>query len=108
MNKSELIEELSKKDSLNLKLAERIVNIFFDTIIEGMFSGERVELRGFSSFRIKHYPPYQGRNPKSGGAIIVKAKKMPFFKVGKELRDMVNQDKTQDKTEDNDNDSDKG
>lgn len=89
MNKSQLTQELAEATELNLKQAEQVVNIFFDSIIEGLTNDERVELRGFSSFRIKHYPPYQGRNPKSGGAIIVKAKKMPFFKVGKELRDMV-------------------
>jgi integration host factor subunit beta len=92
MNKSQLTQELAEHARLNLKTAEKVVNVFFDSIIEGLVNGERVELRGFSSFRIKHYPPYQGRNPKSGGAIIVKAKKMPFFKVGKELRDMVDQE----------------
>ncbi|MDR1084778.1 MAG: integration host factor subunit beta [Deltaproteobacteria bacterium] len=91
MNKSQLTQELADTTRLNLKIAEKVVNIFFDSIVDALLEGDRVELRGFSSFRIKHYPPYQGRNPKSGGAIAVKAKKMPFFKVGKELRNMVDQ-----------------
>ncbi|MDR2142423.1 MAG: integration host factor subunit beta [Deltaproteobacteria bacterium] len=94
MNKSQLTQELAEATKLNLKLAEQVVNIFFDSIADGLLNSERVELRGFSSFRIKHYPPYQGRNPKSGRAIMVKAKRMPFFKVGKELRDMVDQGNT--------------
>ncbi|MDR1395905.1 MAG: integration host factor subunit beta [Deltaproteobacteria bacterium] len=94
MNKSQLTQEFADATKLNVKVAEKVVNIFFDSIIDALLTGQRVELRGFSSFRIKHYPPYQGRNPKSGGAIAVKAKKMPFFKVGKELRNMVDQDRS--------------
>jgi integration host factor subunit beta len=82
---------LADATKLNLKVAEKVVNIFFDSIVDALLEGDRVELWGVSSCRIKHYPPYQGRNPKSGGAIAVKAKKMPFFKVGKELRNMVDQ-----------------
>ncbi|MDR1607210.1 MAG: integration host factor subunit beta [Deltaproteobacteria bacterium] len=100
MNKSDLIEELANKPNLNSKLAEKVVNIFFDTIIEGLLNDERVELRGFSSFQMKNYAPYQGRNPKSGGAIIVKAKKLPFFKVGKELKELLNKDQDQDQDQD--------
>ncbi|MDR1871145.1 MAG: integration host factor subunit beta [Deltaproteobacteria bacterium] len=89
MNKSQLTQSFAEASKLKLKLAEKVVNLFFDSIIDGLKHDERVELRGFSSFQIKDYPPYQGRNPKSGGAIAVKAKRMPFFKVGKDLKDLV-------------------
>jgi len=89
MNRSDLINSLKEEASLSRKDAEKIVDTFFDTITETLASGERVEIRGFGSFTVKHYKPYVGRNPKTGVQIEVPAKKLPFFKVGKELKEMV-------------------
>jgi integration host factor subunit beta len=89
MNKSQLIEALAKAESLPLKKAEEIVNTVFGDMEKALAAGERVEIRGFGSFKIKHYDGYQGRNPKTGEVINVSAKRLPFFKVGKELKDRV-------------------
>ncbi len=89
MNKSQLIEALAKAESLPLKKAEEIVNTVFGDMEKALAAGERVEIRGFGSFKIKHYDGYQGRNPKTGEVIKVAAKRLPFFKVGKELKDRV-------------------
>jgi len=89
MNKSQLIERLSTEQGLGLKVAETVVNTFFNAITNGLAKGERTEIRGFGSFKTKAYDGYQGRNPKSGTPIEVSPKKLPFFKVGKELRDKV-------------------
>jgi integration host factor subunit beta len=90
MNKSDLINELKEKASLNRKDAERVVETFFDTITETIAAGRRIEIRGFGSFTVKHYKSYIGRNPKSGIQIGVPPKRLPFFKVGKELKTEVN------------------
>ncbi|CAB5101483.1 Integration host factor beta subunit [Olavius algarvensis associated proteobacterium Delta 3] len=89
MNRSDLINSLKEEASLRRKDAENIVDTFFDTITQTLASGERVEIRGFGSFTVKHYKPYVGRNPKTGVQIEVPSKKLPFFKVGKELKEMV-------------------
>ncbi len=89
MNKSQLIEALAKAETLPLKKAEEIVNTVFGDMEKALAAGERVEIRGFGSFKIKHYDGYQGRNPKTGEVINVAAKRLPFFKVGKELKDRV-------------------
>jgi len=90
MNKSELIEALANQNGLTYKKAEEIVNIVFDTMTDALTSGGRIEIRGFGSFVVKDYKAYMGRNPKTGEVIKVKPKKLPFFKVGKELRERVN------------------
>jgi len=89
MNKSRLIEALAKEESLSLKKAEEVVNTVFGDMERTLIRGERVEIRGFGSFKIKHYEGYQGRNPKTGEIINVTEKKLPFFKVGKELKERV-------------------
>ncbi len=89
MNKSELVEALSDEKGLTYKNSEGIVNLIFDSMAETLTQGDRIEIRGFGSFVVKEYKPYTGRNPKTGELIDVKAKKLPFFKVGKELREMV-------------------
>ncbi|CAB5131037.1 Integration host factor beta subunit [Olavius algarvensis associated proteobacterium Delta 3] len=89
MNRSDLINSLKEEASLSRKDAENIVDTFFDTITQTLASGERVEIRGFGSFAVKHYKPYVGRNPKTSVQIEVPSKKLPFFKVGKELKEMV-------------------
>ena len=91
MNKSELVEALSNMKGLSYKNSEGIVNLIFDSMAETLIQGDRIEIRGFGSFVVKDYKPYTGRNPKTGELINVKAKKLPFFKVGKELREMVDQ-----------------
>ena len=89
MNKSDLINTLKAEADLSRKVAETIVDTFFNTITETLARGERVEIRGFGSFTVKQYKPYVGRNPKSGVQITVPSKRLPFFKVGKELKEMV-------------------
>jgi integration host factor subunit beta len=89
MNKSQLIEALAKSENLALKKAEEIVNMVFMDMEKALINGERVEIRGFGSFKIKNYDGYQGRNPKTGEIIEVSPKKLPFFKVGKELKERV-------------------
>lgn len=89
MNKSELIEQLSIKKDVSNKKAEDVVNIIFNSLADAMVAGERVEIRGLGSFVIKEYATYTGRNPKTGEPITVRPKKLPFFKVGKELKERV-------------------
>ena len=89
MNRSDLINALKEEANLSRKDSEKIVDTFFQTITDTLASGERVEIRGFGSFTVKKYKPYTGRNPKTGVQIRVPSKKLPFFKVGKELKEMV-------------------
>jgi integration host factor subunit beta len=89
MNKSELIEELAEKKGISYKKAEEIVNTVFDSLTEAMLAGDRIEIRGFGSFVVNDYKAYTGRNPKTGESINVQPKKLPFFKVGKELKERV-------------------
>jgi integration host factor subunit beta len=89
MNKSQLIDRLADEALLTVKQAEQVVNIFFDSITEGLVAEGRAELRGLGSFQVKEYPGYEGRNPKDGSRIVVKPKKLPIFKPGRELKDMV-------------------
>jgi len=89
MNKSDLVEALANNKNLTYKRAEEIVNLVFDSMSDAMIVSERIEIRGFGSFVVKEYKGYQGRNPKSGEVIQVKPKKLPFFKVGKDLREKV-------------------
>ena len=89
MNKSQLVEALAKEENLPLKKAEDIVDTVFGDMEKALSNGERVEIRGFGSFKIKDYDGYKGRNPKTGEIINVESKKLPFFKVGKELKERV-------------------
>ncbi len=89
MNKSQLVETFAKAENLSLKKAEEIVNTVFGDMEDALIRGERVEIRGFGSFKVKRYEGYQGRNPKTGQIIEVSDKKLPFFKVGKELKERV-------------------
>jgi integration host factor subunit beta len=89
MNKLDLIEDLRKETGLNKLEAKNVVNLFFDEMSDALANGDRVEIRGLCSFYVKHYKPYKGRNPKTGKPTQVKAKKLPFFKCGKELKDRV-------------------
>jgi integration host factor subunit beta len=89
MNKSDLMAALKESTDIGRQEAEKIVNLFFQTIEDSLRSGERVEIRGFGSFTVNHYKSYTGRNPKTGEQIRVPSKKLPFFKVGKELKEKV-------------------
>lgn len=89
MNKSELIEVLAARKEISIKKAEEIINTIFESMATAMCDGERIEIRGFGSFVIKDYKSYTGRNPKTGEPIEVRPKKLPFFKVGKEIRERV-------------------
>ncbi|MBI5445317.1 MAG: integration host factor subunit beta [Deltaproteobacteria bacterium] len=86
MNKSELVKAVSDKSGLPVKAAKEIVEAFFDSFIDAMLQDQRIEIRGFGSFTNKSYDAYIGRNPKTGEKIEVPEKKLPFFKVGKELK----------------------
>ncbi|MGA7142869.1 MAG: HU family DNA-binding protein [Desulfobacterales bacterium] len=89
MNRSDLIDALKDKVTLSRKDADKVVNTFFDALKETLANGDRIEIRGFGSFSVKHYKPYVGRNPKTGDRIQVTSKKLPFFKVGKDLKESV-------------------
>lgn len=89
MNKSELIEKLAERAGLNVIQSEEIVNLIYKKMRETMVGGGRIEIRGFGSFVVKEYQSYQGRNPKTGEKIPVPPKKLPFFKVGKELKERI-------------------
>jgi integration host factor subunit beta len=89
MNKSQLIEILAIREGLPPKIAERIVNTFFETISDGLAEGDRAEIRGFGSFKVKGYDGYTGRNPKTGDSVEVRPKSLPVFKVSKELKERV-------------------
>ncbi len=89
MNKSELIEALSKKENLTEKKASDVVNLIFNGFADELKHSGRIEIRGFGSFVVRDYGAYTGRNPKTGANIKVQPKKLPFFKVGKELKEMV-------------------
>jgi integration host factor subunit beta len=90
MNKSELIEKLALKSELGHLQAEELVTLIIDKMREALATGKRIEIRGFGSFTVKEYESYWGRNPKTGDKIWVSPKKLPAFKVGKELRERLN------------------
>ena len=90
MTKSELIEALAKAEGITLKSAEVAVNVTFQSMEQSLIRSDRLEIRGFGSFKVKEYEGYKGRNPKTGELIEVSSKKLPFFKVGKELKERVN------------------
>lgn len=92
MNRSELIDLVAKRQNLPRKQAEDAVNAIFDAIVNAMKSDERIEIRGFGSFTTRHYGAYTGRNPRTGTSVEVPSKRLPFFRVGKDLRDRLNGD----------------
>ena len=91
VTKSDLIETVAQKLHLPKGKAELIVNCVFDSMEESLKKGERIEIRGFGSFEIRHYKAYEGRNPRTGDPVGVHPKRLPFFKVGKELKERVNE-----------------
>lgn len=89
MTKTELIKRLADDCGLTLKDAETVVNTFIDCVIRGLANGEKIELRGFGSFRTKQREARRGRNPKTGAQVSVPGKTVPFFKPGKEFRALI-------------------
>jgi len=90
MTKAELVDEVSRNSDLNKKDAEVIVQTVLDSIVDSLKAGEKVELRGFGSFRLRNRASRQGRNPKTGEKVFVPAKQVPYFKPGKELKALIN------------------
>src|SRR5207248_6892255 len=90
MTKAELGDEVARVVQLTKKQAETIVNIVFDSIVESLRSGQKIELRGFGSFRLRNRKSRTGRNPKTGEKVEVPSKKIPYFKPGKELKELIN------------------
>jgi integration host factor subunit beta len=90
MTKAELVEEVSKVSDLTKKHSEVIVDTVFKAIIDALHRGEKIELRGFGSFRLRKREPRKGRNPKTGDKVDVPPKRVPYFKPGKELKELIN------------------
>jgi integration host factor subunit beta len=92
MTKAELVEEVSRVSDLTKKHSEVIVDTVFKSIIDALHRGEKIELRGFGSFRLRKREPRKGRNPKTGDKVDVPPKKVPYFKPGKELKELINKE----------------
>jgi integration host factor subunit beta len=92
MTKAELVEEVSKVSDLTKKHSEVIVDTVFQSIIDALHRGEKIELRGFGSFRLRQRESRKGRNPKTGDKVDVPPKRVPYFKPGKELKDLINRE----------------
>lgn len=90
MTKADLINLISEKTGITRVKAETVVNTIFDSMVEALLKNDRIEIRGFGSFVNRQYDARQGRNPRTGGVIYVKEKRLPFFKVGKELKEEIN------------------
>ena len=90
MTKADLINVIAEKAQITRVKAETVVNTIFDSMIEALIRDDRIEIRGFGSFVNRQYKAYQGRNPRTGDVIPVRRKKVPFFKVGKELKEYIN------------------
>ena len=91
MNKSELIKTLAEQSDISMDEATLVVNTFFDCMKEALLQGDRVEIRGFGSFKIKEFGAYAGRNPRTGEKVEVQPKRLPFFRAGKELKEFLNE-----------------
>ncbi|HVY38728.1 MAG TPA: HU family DNA-binding protein [Polyangia bacterium] len=94
MTKSDLIDVLCETQKIPKGRAELLVQVIFESMEEALKRGERIEIRGFGSFELRSYKPYEGRNPRTGVRVSVQPKRLPFFKVGKELKERVNAGRT--------------
>jgi integration host factor subunit beta len=94
MTKADLIEEVSRLAELTRKDSEIIVETIFDSVVRSLRVGDKIEIRGFGSFRTRQRKPRVGRNPKTGARVEVPAKKIPYFKPSKELKDLINGSET--------------
>ena len=92
MTKAELVEDVARAAELTKKDAERLVEIVFESIIETLNLGEKIELRGFGSFRVRERGARRGRNPKTGDPVDIPAKRVPYFKPGKEMKELINEE----------------
>ena len=92
MTKAQLVEEVARTTQLTKKHAELIVNTVFESIVDSLRDGDKIELRGFGSFRIRQRGPRIGRNPKTGAKVQVPSKRIPYFKPGKELKELLNEE----------------
>ncbi len=92
MTKAELVEDVARAAELTKKDAERLVEIVFESIIDTLNHGEKIELRGFGSFRVRERGARRGRNPKTGDPVDIPAKRVPYFKPGKELKELINEE----------------
>ena len=92
MTKAELVEDVARAAELTKKDAERLVELVFESIIETLNRGEKIELRGFGSFRVRERGARRGRNPKTGAPVDIPAKRVPYFKPGKELKELINEE----------------
>jgi len=90
MTKSDLINTLATRANITHSRAEQVVNVIFDSMTESLAKGDGIEIRGFGSFSVRSYEGYKGRNPRTGEPVEVSPKRLPFFKVGKELKEFVN------------------
>ncbi len=90
MTKSELVEAIAARAELSKSRAEMVVNCVFDAMTEALRNHEGVEIRGFGSLKARSHKSYKGRNPRTGRSVEVPSKLRPFFKVGKELKELVN------------------
>jgi integration host factor subunit beta len=90
MTKSDLINRLSQKGNVPSARAESIVDAIFGAIETTLSHGQRIEIRGFGSFELRQYGAYSGRNPRTGSKVAVRPKRLPFFKVGKDLKERIN------------------
>jgi len=89
MTRSELIEQLAQNKLISIRAAEWVIQEIFDSMTDTLIAGGRIEIRGFGSFEIREYEGHTGRNPKTGMEVSVGPKKLPFFKVGKELKERI-------------------
>ena len=94
-NKSDLIQSLADKSKISTQQAEEIVNAIYEKMKDTLVEGGRIEIRGFGSFVVKEYMSYEGRNPKTGEKLSIPPKKLPFFKVGKELKTRIDKEQTE-------------
>lgn len=94
MTKADLVERVAKEAEMTKKDAEQLVEIIFDSITDSLNRGEKIELRGFGSFRVRERNSRRGRNPKTGDAVEIPAKRVAYFKPGKELKELINDGQT--------------
>ncbi len=90
MTKADLVEQVASEAEMTKKDAEQLVEIVFDSIVDALNKGEKIELRGFGSFRVRQRDARKGRNPKTGSAVSIPAKRVAYFKPGKELKEVIN------------------
>ncbi len=94
MTKADLVERVAREADMTKKDAEQLVEIIFDSITETLNKGGKIELRGFGSFRVRERNSRKGRNPKTGDSVAIPAKRVAYFKPGKELKELINRTDT--------------